>query len=210
MAAMIATRRAISSELFNIALKSLVGPSTRRSFNTNGQLLDTDDDERSIDVDRRSYQSRISRRELTPRILSGKVLDPFYPSRSLSQVLNLMDQMMENPFVAASRGMGSSSRRGFDVREDDNALYLRIDMPGLDKENVMVSAEQDTLIIKGQGEKDSEEDDTLLRYSSRIDLPPKLYKIDAIKAEMKNGVLKVVVPKVKEEEGKDVFQVKIE
>ena len=34
--------------------------------------------------------------------------------------------------------------------------------------------------------------------------------MDKIKAEMKNGVLRVTVPKVKEEERKDVFQVKIE
>ncbi|WOH12193.1 hypothetical protein DCAR_0831693 [Daucus carota subsp. sativus] len=48
------------------------------------------------------------------------------------------------------------------------------------------------------------------RYSSRIELPQNVYKVDEIKAEMTNGVLKVRVPKVKEEERKDVFQVKIE
>ncbi|KAJ8649118.1 hypothetical protein MRB53_002141 [Persea americana] len=58
------------------------------------------------------------------------VLDPFFPSRSLSQVLNLMDQMMENPFAALSRGMGGGSRMGFDVREDMDTLYLRVDMLG--------------------------------------------------------------------------------
>ena len=34
--------------------------------------------------------------------------------------------------------------------------------------------------------------------------------MDKIKAEMKNGVLRVVVPKVKEEQRKDVFQVNVE
>ena len=48
------------------------------------------------------------------------------------------------------------------------------------------------------------------RYSSRLDLPPSVYKVDEIKAEMKNGVLKVVVPKVKEQERKDVYQVTVE
>ena len=37
-----------------------------------------------------------------------------------------------------------------------------------------------------------------------------MYKVDAIKAEMKNGVVKVIVPKVKEEERKDVYQVIVE
>uniref|UniRef100_A0A0A9CFP8 Hsp22 n=1 Tax=Arundo donax TaxID=35708 RepID=A0A0A9CFP8_ARUDO len=34
--------------------------------------------------------------------------------------------------------------------------------------------------------------------------------MDNIKAEMKNGMLKVTVPKLKQEERKDVFQVKVE
>ncbi|RRT62666.1 hypothetical protein B296_00043283 [Ensete ventricosum] len=86
-------------------------------------------------------------------------------------------------------------------------------MPGLGKEQVKVWAEHNTLIIKGEGDKEAGEEgeeSVGRRYSSRIDLPPESYRMDQIRAEMKNGVLKVVVPKVKEEERKDVFQVKIE
>ncbi|KAI8545199.1 hypothetical protein RHMOL_Rhmol07G0023300 [Rhododendron molle] len=154
------------------------------------------DDERSLDVDRRGGGT-------------GHVLDPFSPTRSLSQVLNLMDQFLDDPFVAASRGMGAGSRRGFNVKEDDNALYMRIEMPGLDKEDVKVVVEGTTLVIIGEGKKESEDDEVAPRYSSRIDLPPNLYKKDHIKAEMRNGVLKVVVPKVKEEERKK-FEVNVE
>ncbi|KAK9291408.1 hypothetical protein L1049_019355 [Liquidambar formosana] len=87
-----------------------------------------------------------------------------------------------------------------------------MDMPGVSKEQVMVLEEQNILIIRGKSEKEleeeEEEEESGKRYSSRIDLPPNLYKIDQIKAEMKNCVLKVLVPKVKEEERKDAFQVK--
>lgn len=142
------------------------------------------------------------------------MFDPFNPTRSLSEVLNLMDQMMDAPFPAAARGMAGGARRGWEAKEDSDALHLRIDMPGLGKEHVKVSAEQNTLIIKGEGEgegeKESEEVEAGRRYSSRIDLPEGLYKMGEIKAEMKNGVLKVTVPKVKQEERKDVFQVQIE
>lgn len=137
------------------------------------------------------------------------MLDPFSPTRSLSQILNLMDQFLDDPFVAASRGMGAGSRRGFNVKEDDNSLYMRIEMPGLDKEDVKVVVEGTTLVIIGEGKKESEDDEVAPRYSSRIDLPPNLYKIDQIKAEMRNGVLKIVVPKVKEEERKK-FEVDVE
>ncbi|KAM0997206.1 hypothetical protein TB1_006515 [Malus domestica] len=47
------------------------------------------------------------------------------------------------------------------------------------------------------------------RYNTGIELPEKVFKTNSIKAEMKNGVLKVVVPKVTEEERADVFHVKV-
>lgn len=138
------------------------------------------------------------------------MFDPFAPTRSLSQVFNLMDQLMENPLLAASRGVGGGFKRGWDVKEDDDSLLMKIDMPGLGKEDVKVSVEQNTLVIKGEGEKESESEENRRRYSTRIDLSPELYKLGEIKAEMKNGVLRVVVPKAKEDENKNVFQVQIE
>ncbi|TQD85538.1 hypothetical protein C1H46_028904 [Malus baccata] len=46
------------------------------------------------------------------------------------------------------------------------------------------------------------------RYNTKIELPKKnIIKTDSIKAEMKNNMLKVVVPKVKEEDRVDVFHV---
>lgn len=114
---------------------------------------------------------------------------------------------MEDPF---SRGYVAGSRRGWDVREENDALYLRIDMPGLGKEDVKISVDQDTLIIRAEGDKESDEEESRRRYSSRIDLPQNVYNINEIKAEMKNGVLKVFVPKVKDGERKDVFHVEIQ
>lgn len=56
-----------------------------------------------------------------------------------------------------------------------------------------VSVEENKLPIKGEGEKEGEDEETGRRYSSRIDVPPKLYIIEGIKAEMKNGMLMVVI-----------------
>nr|CAM12498.1 small heat-shock protein [Pisum sativum] len=139
-------------------------------------------------------------------LLLSDVFDPFSPPRSLSQVLNMVDLLTDNPVLSAA------SRRGWDARETEDALFLRLDMPGLGKEDVKISVEQNTLTIKGEeGAKESEEKEKSgRRFSSRIDLPEKLYKIDVIKAEMKNGVLKVTVPKMKEEERNNVINVKVD
>ncbi|KAM7494084.1 hypothetical protein LguiB_028693 [Lonicera macranthoides] len=169
------------------------------SFSTSAQMARSDDDDEDNDF--------------ASNFISD-VFDPLSPTRSLRQVLNLMDQFMDSPLMAAaSHGIGfaAGSRRGWDVKEDKEGLHIRVDMPGLDKKNIKISVEQNILIIKGEGEKESdEEEDYGRRYSSRLVLPMDLYKINETKAEMKNGVLKLRVPKVKEEERKDVFQVKVD
>ncbi|EXC36304.1 hypothetical protein L484_001270 [Morus notabilis] len=217
MASSIALKRLLSSNLFSKSIPAPIRPianlpsAASRYFNTNAvRTYDEGDyDDRDVDVDRRSDRS-LSRPLGRDDFLSD-FFDPFSPTRSLSQVLNLMDQFMENPFLSAPRGgLGAGISRGWDAKETDEALQLRVDMPGLDKQDVKVSVEQNTLIIKGEGAKEQGEQESARRYMSRIDLPQKLYRTDQIKAEMKNGVLKVVVPKVKDDERSDVFHVNVE
>lgn len=125
------------------------------------------------------------------------------------QASKLMDEFMTSPILAAAQGMGSVSRRGWEMKENKDSVFLRMDMPGLGKEDVKVSVEQDTLVINGNKES-KEEDESGRRYSGRIDLSRKLFKLGEIKAEMKNGVLNVVVPKATEDERKNVVEVNID
>lgn len=212
MATSLALRRIATSRLLNLTRPTSVLPSISRSFNTNAQMTTRggdDDYDQSID-DVGGRRRGLSRRgEYVPSF--SDLFDPFTPNRSVTQLMNMMDQMMDSPF-SATRTMQGGIRRGWEAKEDENALHLRVDMPGLGKEDVKISVEQNTLVIKGEeGERDSDEEEIEgRRYSSRVELPPELYKVDGIKAEMKNGVLKVMVPKVKEEERKDVIQVNVE
>ncbi|KAL5061735.1 hypothetical protein RYX36_023472 [Vicia faba] len=193
MASSLAVKRFLSSALLS---RSLLRPVA--SFNTNAmRQYDQHSDDRNVDVDRRAFP-RTRRDDL----LLSDVFDPFSPPRSLSQVLNMVDLLTDNPVLSAA------SRRGWDARETEDALLLRLDMPGLGKDDVKISVEQNTLIIKGE-ESGQESQESGRRFSSRIDLPDKLYKNDEIKAEMKNGVLKVIVPKMKEQERNNVINVEV-
>ncbi|OMO98123.1 hypothetical protein COLO4_14123 [Corchorus olitorius] len=210
MASSLALKRLLSSNILPSSMRVIrpmaVTPSTSRLFNTNAMREFDDGDERDID----DHRGRSLSRRGGDDFFAG-VFDPFSPTRSLSQVLNMMDQFMENPLLSASRGMSGGLRRSWDAKETDEALNLRIDMPGLGKEDVKVAVEQDTLIIKGEAPKESEDDqESGGRYTSRITLPEKIFRTDQIRAEMKNGVLKVTVPKIKEEERKDVIQVQVD
>jgi HSP20 family protein len=123
----------------------------------------------------------------------------------------LKDAVEASPAARAS----AVPRRGWWVaKHDDDAVTLKVPMPGLGKEHVKLWADQNTLVIKAEGDKEPAEDDDdgyETRYSRRIELPADdTYKMDQVKAEMKNGLLKITVPRVKEEERKDVLHVTVE
>ncbi|EPS60155.1 hypothetical protein M569_14650 [Genlisea aurea] len=191
MASSLALKKFVSPIVLGRYLRPAVAAPHHRLFNTNA-VRQYESEDRDVDVDRRS-----DRRVFSP---FGDIFGPFSTSSSLSQLLNMMDHQFSE----------SNFRRNWDAREADDGLHLRVDMPGLGREDVKVSVEQNTLIIRGEGKKEFEDDDGGRRYTSRVDLPERLYKTNEIKAEMKNGILKVFVPKIKQEERSDVFQVNVE
>lgn len=73
-----------------------------------------------------------------------------------------------------------------------------------------LALEQNTLVIKGEGKTEEGDEEDGRKFSSRIGLPEIVYKTDEIKAEMKNGVLKVVVPKLKEDERYNVRHIQVD
>jgi HSP20 family protein len=126
---------------------------------------------------------------------------------------DLLLALAEDGGGAASMITGFSPRGWWVSKEDGDAVQLKVAMPGLGKEHVEMRAEKNVLVIKGEeGDKDSEGDGDKVpaRYVYRIGLSSQAFKMDQIKAEMKNGVLMVTVPKIKDEERKDVFEIKIE
>uniref|UniRef100_A0A0D9VLA1 SHSP domain-containing protein n=2 Tax=Leersia perrieri TaxID=77586 RepID=A0A0D9VLA1_9ORYZ len=198
------------------ALRPVAVAGGSRGYNTGAELRRYERDESGDDDGGRDYDAgrRRTRDATVPAFFSDVFRDPFTfgAPQSLGRLLSLMDDLAAAS-PAGRAGGGATLRRGWDAKENDEALHLRVDMPGLGKEHVKVWAEQNSLVIKGEGEKedgDGEGGAAPARYSGRIELAPEVYRMDQIKAEMKNGVLKVVVPKVKEEQRRDVFQVNVE
>jgi HSP20 family protein len=65
------------------------------------------------------------------------IWDPFVGNRSLKQMLNTVDRLFD-PFLgsAAPAAVAVDFRTPWDVKEDDDAFRLRLDMPGLSKDEV--------------------------------------------------------------------------
>ncbi|GJN00303.1 hypothetical protein PR202_ga17724 [Eleusine coracana subsp. coracana] len=137
---------------------------------------------------------------------SADLLDQFGAPKTLGQLLSKLE---DEP--ATARSMVALRRGWWVAKQDDDAVTLKVPMPGLGKEHIKVRADQNALVIKGEGHKETAEDkEEELRYNHRIELPADAFKMDQVRAEMNNGLLKVTVPKVKDEDRKDVFHVTVE
>ncbi|KAH9678402.1 23.6 kDa heat shock protein [Citrus sinensis] len=203
MASFFALKTLASSSIPPRALRSTISSSATwacRFFNTTNAFREYDDDggdDREFDFERSSARS------FTPSFFPVfEPFDPFSRSRSLS--------MNENGEGLYSAGAGAGLRPRWAAKVTKDALNLSVDMPGLAKEDVRVSLEQNTLVIKGKGGKEDGDEESVRRYTSRIELPEKIFKTDQIKAEMKNGVLKLTLPMMKEDERTDVLHIKVE
>ncbi|KAG8390448.1 hypothetical protein BUALT_Bualt01G0084400 [Buddleja alternifolia] len=137
------------------------------------------------------------------------LLDPLSPMRTMRQMLDTMDRIFDD-VPLSSRATGEP-RVPWDIKEEENEIKLRVDMPGLSKEDVKVYMEDDVLVIRGEhkvedGGKDSWSGRSYGSYDTRLKLPENCEK-DKVKAEMKDGVLYVSIPKSRVE--KKVIDVEI-
>ena len=92
-----------------------------------------------------------------------------------------------------------------DVKETDHAYILSVELAGLDKEDVDLSLRRDALLISGHKAEERVENNTAWRMSERrfgrfersFPLPPDVDR-SQIKADFRNGLLTITLPKAEE------------
>lgn len=92
------------------------------------------------------------------------------------------------------------------TREDDDAYYIELDLPGVKKEDVEISVDKNILTIKGKREvKNEEEKNDYYRIESAYGTFARSFtlpeKVDSenISASSKDGVVEITIPKLKVE-----------
>ena len=137
----------------------------------------------------------------------------FDPFREIKELENRIFQNYV-PAVQNDKGINAFTP-SVNTREDEKAYYIEVDLPGVKKEDIKVDIKDNTLTISGERkfkEEVKEEDyykiETSIGKFSRTFTLPEDADIENIDAKNENGVLDIVIPKVKKEESVKTIEVK--
>lgn len=121
-------------------------------------------------------------------------------------VLEQMQQRMNRLFGSTQeRGWGAMYVPTVDLEESDDAYIVRADLPGLKKDKINVSVQNNLLTIQGVRSREAESKDEDRGYYSRersygsftrtVSLPGPVDEMN-VKAKYADGVLTITLPKV--------------
>lgn len=125
-------------------------------------------------------------------------LIPWNPFREMDNFFNDMNSFVERfPF-----GFGKFSVPRVDVYQTEKDVVVKAEIPGVSKEDLDVYIEDNVIRLSGETRRDDEfKDDNIYRseryygrFSRTIPLPVEVQSEKA-RAEYKDGILKITVPK---------------
>ena len=128
------------------------------------------------------------------------------PMRNLFSLHNEMGRIFGDLFASQEDETDISETSWMptvDIAETENGFEIRAELPGVSENDVNVSVTDNLLTIKGEKQQEEETEDKNYhrverRYGSfqRSFTLPRHIEIDAIKAEFKDGVLTLGIPKM--------------
>lgn len=140
----------------------------------------------------------------SPSLFTDFLDDDFFAPHDI-----LMDRVFNKLFPNTFKELGgplfeSRAYPKVDVRETDKQFILEAEIPGLTKEQVKVEVKEDTLVIRGEKREDKEKEGKYnikeIKRSSFLrsfTLPPELVDKNTVQAKFQDGVLEVIIDKVK-------------
>ncbi len=134
------------------------------------------------------------------------------PMRDLEDIQDQINRMFEG-----MSGVSDSDNRlprlypSVDLSENKDSFVLKAELPGMKKEDVKVTLQNNILTISGEKKQEQEEKGKTFHriersygsFSRTVELPVAV-KTDAIKADFKDGVLTVELPKLEEAKPKEI------
>jgi HSP20 family protein len=118
-------------------------------------------------------------------------------------------------FSEFAQGVGPNGAQNIvpniEISETDEAIEVTAEMPGLERKDVEISVDDDTLTIRGEKKVEENQKDKNVQLSERcygvfvrvLQLPPGIDPA-SVQAAMSNGILKLTIPKPAKSEPKKI------
>jgi HSP20 family protein len=131
----------------------------------------------------------------------------------LTDLRDEIDRLFEAPLSELARTSQwlSGWTPAIDVYEDKDNLYVRAELPGMKKEEIDLSLHDGSLSISGERKNESRQDEAEVhraerffgRFQRTVTLPTPV-AVDKVKAQYKDGILTVTLPKTEEAKPKHI------
>lgn len=125
-------------------------------------------------------------------------------------MLSAFDQFFNN-FFDEDKADGNESAMAIDLIENEKDYQIKADLPGFNKKDISISIDKNSLIIEANREEKKEKKENSYyrceRYSGNYRRSISLTEecdADSIKADYKNGVLTITIPKTKPSPAKKI------
>jgi HSP20 family protein len=137
-------------------------------------------------------------------------LDPF---RGLNSLQDQVNRLFEDTFTRGRSGQSELAvwSPSVDIFETENELVVKADLPDVQEKDMDVRVENNTLTIRGERKFDREvQEESYLRVEraygtfTRSFSLPNTVNAEAIRAEYRNGVLTVRMPKREESKPRQI------
>jgi len=140
-------------------------------------------------------------------------LTTWSPFDRLATLREEMNRLLDGNMAAFSReaGLFSGWNPALDVHQDKDNVYVKVELPGMKKEEIDISPHEGMLTISGERKQESEvkEGDTFRserffgRFHRTVTLPT-MVDGSRVKATYKDGILTVELPKAEEAKPKQI------
>ncbi len=124
------------------------------------------------------------------------------PAREFTSLQNQMNRLFSGLSPAGDDLMATGFVPAVDIYEDEHAITLKAEVPGIEEKDIDVRLENQTLTLRGERKFEKEEKEENFhrierRYGSftRSFTLPNTVDVENVKAEYANGVLSVRLPK---------------
>ena len=120
------------------------------------------------------------------------------PSEVLSDVEQLFDNFVGSPLLSS---LYEKQYMRADIKEDEKEYIVEVELPGVKKEEIDVSIDNDVLTISvNRNEQVEEKTEQYIRQERRVGSFSRSFyidnvDIDNVSAKFENGILTVVLPK---------------